>query len=130
MKNNELFRFLGDCIIAVAIIVAGCIIAFHLPDTTKVPSSLSVSTQSSQTQFGDYLSRYDVAGYLGISSDEADKLIDSGAIDSAIYKIGETYIISKSALQEWVEIGLSDKDKIRRKSLCTGNATTTDQITA
>lgn len=108
MKNDGLLKFLGNCIIALAIIIASCIIAFHLPDTTTVPSTLNVSTQSGQIQFGDYLSRYDVAGYLGISSEEADKLIDSGAMDSAIYKIGETYIISKSALQKWVEVGLPD----------------------
>ncbi|MCI8869549.1 MAG: hypothetical protein HFF39_03230 [Lawsonibacter sp.] len=35
---------------------------------------MSVNTQSAQEQFGDYLSRYDVAGYLGIGSDEADIL--------------------------------------------------------
>ena len=108
MKSDGLLKFLGNCIIAVAIIVASCIIAFHLPDTTRIPASLSVNTQSEQAQFGDYLSRYEVAGYLGISSDEADRLIDSGAMDSAIYKIGETYIISKSAMQKWVELGLSD----------------------
>lgn len=108
MKHDGLLKFLGNCVIAAAIIAAGCIIAFHLPDTTTVPSSLSVNTQNTQEQFGDYLSRYDVAGYLGISSDEADRLIDSGAMDSAIYKIGETYIISKSALQKWVELGLSN----------------------
>ncbi len=108
MKNDGLLKFLGDCMIAVAIIAAGCIIAFHLPDTTRIPSSLNVNTQSGQAQFGDYLSRYEVAGYLGISSDEADQLIDSGAMDSAIYKIGDTYIISKSALQKWVELGLSN----------------------
>ena len=108
MKNDGLLKFLGNCIIALAIISASSIIAFHLPDTTTVPSTLNVSTQNGQIQFGDYLSRYDVAGYLGISSEEADKLIDSGAMDSAIYKIGETYIISKSALQKWVEVGLPD----------------------
>ena len=108
MKNDGLLKFLGDCMIAVAIIAAGGIIAFHLPDTTRIPSSLNVNTQSGQAQFGDYLSRYEVAAYLGISSDEADRLIDSGAMDSAIYKIGDTYIISKSALQKWAELGLSD----------------------
>ncbi len=89
-------------------IVAGCIIAFHLPDTTRVPSHLSVSTQSVQDQFGDYLDRNEVSAYLGITDEEADRLIESGAMDSAIYKVGETYIISKSALQEWVERGLSN----------------------
>jgi len=108
MKNDGLLKFFGDCVIGVAIIVAGCIIAFNLPDTTQVPSNLSVNTQSVQGQFGDYLSRYEVSSYLGITSDEADRLIESGAMDSAIYKVGETYIISKSALQEWVESGLSN----------------------
>lgn len=83
-------------------------ISFNLPDTTYVPSSLIVNTQSDPIQFGDYLSPDEVAAYLGITSDEADRLIESGAIDSAIYKVGETYIISKSALQEWVELGLSN----------------------
>ncbi len=61
MKSDGLLKFLGNCIIAVAIIVASCIIAFHLPDTTRIPASLSVNTQSEQAQFGDYLSRYEVA---------------------------------------------------------------------
>lgn len=108
MKSEGLLKFLGDCMIAVAIIAAGCIIAFHLPDTTRITSSLNVNTQSEQAQFGDYLSRHEAAAYLGISSEEADRLIDSGAMDSAIYKIGDTYIIGKSALQKWVELGLSD----------------------
>ncbi len=102
VKNDGLLNFFGNCVLGVAIIVASCIIAFNLPDTTQVPSSLSVNTQNGQIQFGDYLSYHEVAVYLGISSDEADRLIESGAIDSAIYKVGETYIISKQALSELV----------------------------
>ena len=102
MKNDGLLHFFGNCVLGVAIIIAACIIAFHLPDTTQVPSSLSVDTRNGQIQFGDYLSRYEIAEYLGIDSDEADRLIESGAIDSAIYKVGETYIISKQALSELV----------------------------
>ena len=108
MKNDGLLKFFGDCVIGVALIIAACIIASNLPDTTLVPSNFSVNTQSGQGQFGDYLSRSEVAAYLGISSDEADRLIESGAMDSAIYNVGETYIISKSALQEWVDLGLSN----------------------
>ena len=40
--------------------------------------------------------------YLGISDTDVNDLINSGKLDSAIYKDGEICIISKQALQEWV----------------------------
>ena len=61
-----------------------------------------MSTHDNTQQFGDYLTAYDVAAYLGISSDDTSDLINSGKLDSAIYKDGEICIISKQALQEWV----------------------------
>ena len=68
----------------------------------KFPNSLSVSTQESSQQFGDYLTTYEAAAYLGISDTDVNDLINSDKLDSAIYKDGEICIISKQALQEWV----------------------------
>ena len=90
MKSKDFFNFLGCCAIAVAIAIS------------EFPNSLSVSTQESSQQFGDYLTTYEAAAYLGISDTDVNDLINSDKLDSAIYKDGEICIISKEALQEWV----------------------------
>lgn len=110
MKGKDFFDFAGCCVIAVAIIIAGYMIASKIAQIPKFPENLSVSTHDNSQQFGDYLTVYDVAGYLGISSEDASDLIDSGKLDAAIYKNGGIYIISKQALQEWInsQLGISD----------------------
>ena len=103
MKNEGLFHFLGCCVIAASIVVSGAIIANKLPETAQFPTSLSVSTSDGTHQFGDYLSTYEASAYLGIATDSVMELIQSGELDSAIYKVDKDYIISKQALQEWVD---------------------------
>ena len=46
-KNFDLSLFLGCCVISVGIIVAGWLISKEMPDTTKVPSSLAITTTDS-----------------------------------------------------------------------------------
>ena len=77
-------------------------IANKIAQIPEFPYNLNVSTHDDTHQFGDFLSIYDVSGYLGITYDEAENLINSGELDSTIYRNGEICIISKQALQEWV----------------------------
>lgn len=102
MKSKDFFNFLGCCVIAVAIVISGYMIANKIAQIPKFPNNLCVSTQDGTQQFGDYLTVYDATAYLGISDIDMNDLINSGKLNSAIYKVGESYIISKEALQEWV----------------------------
>lgn len=102
MKSKDFFNFLGCCVIAVAIVISGYMISNKIAQIPKFPNSLSVSTQDSSQQYGDYLTMYEAAAYLGISDTDVNDLINSGKLDSTIYKDGEICIISKQALQEWV----------------------------
>ena len=103
MKNFDLSQFLGHCVIGACIIVAGWMISNELPDTTQVPSNLSVMTQTQDEQYGNYLSTYAVAAYLGITDEDVDKLISSGELEGTYTKAGENYIFSREKLDEWVE---------------------------
>ena len=46
MKNFNLSQFLGCCVIGISIVIAGWLISKELPNTTQVPSNLSVMTQT------------------------------------------------------------------------------------
>lgn len=104
MKGKDLLNFLGCCVIAVIIVMAisSYMISNLIPQIPRVPDSLSVSVQDATQQYGNYLTVYEAAAYLGISDTDMNDLINSGKLDSAIYKDGEICIISKQALQEWV----------------------------
>ena len=103
MKHEGIFHFLGACVIAAAIVISAVIIADKIPGPAQFPSELTVSTGDSSQQFGDYLSTYEASAYLGIATDSFMNLIHSGQLDSAIYQVGKDYIISKQALQDWVD---------------------------
>lgn len=103
MKNFNLSHFLGCCVISVGIIIAGWLIGNGLPGTTQVPSILSVITQEQDEMYGKYLSKYQVAPYLGISEDDVDKLLKSGDLEGTYTEAGENHIFSREKLDEWVE---------------------------
>lgn len=107
MKNNGLLFFLGCCVLAVAIIVTGNIVAKELPETTKVPSVVYIQTDE-EVKCGDYLSVSEAADYLRLEYDELWDLIKLGDLDAAICQWTDEgnidhIIISKKALQEWAE---------------------------
>ena len=103
MKNNGVYLFLGCCVLAIAIYASSIYIADRLPDTTQVPNKVLIQNVDEKVSYGDYLTFYDAATYLGIADDELSQIIDSGQLDSAFYKIGDSYIFSKKALQAWAE---------------------------
>ena len=107
-KNFDLSIFLGCCVISVGIIVAGWLISKELPETTHVPASLAVTTtDSAYGQFGEYLSVYEVAAYLGITDEDVtafiDSLIKTGELDSVSTTIGANRVFVKSKLDGWME---------------------------
>ena len=72
-----------------------------------MPSVVHIKTDD-DVKYGDYLSVYEAADYLGIDVDELKNLIDSGDLDAAICQWTDEgnidhIIISKKALQEWAE---------------------------
>lgn len=103
MKNFNLSTFLGCCVISAGIIVAGWLISSRIPDSPTIPPSLTVTTSNMDDQYDDYLTKYDVQGYLGVAEENLDALLESGELDSVYTKIGTSYVFSKAALQEWVE---------------------------
>ena len=103
MKNFNLSQFLGCCVISIGIVVAGWLISKELPDTTKVPSNLSVITQTHDETFGDYLSKYEVAAYLGITDADVDEMFNSGELEGTYIEAGANYVFSRDRLDEWVE---------------------------
>lgn len=103
-KSFDVSLFLGCCVISIGIIVAGWLISKELPDATHVPSSLAVTTtDSAYGQFGEYLSKYEVAAYLGITDEDVTSLINSGELDGVSTKLGANYVFVKSKVDEWME---------------------------
>lgn len=103
MKSFNLSQFLGCCVISVGIIVAGWFISEELPDTTQVPSSLSVVTKTMDELYGNYLSEYEVAAYLHITEEDVDKLLGSGELEGTYTVAGASYVFSREKLDEWVK---------------------------
>ena len=103
MKDFNLSQFLGCCVIGISIVVAGWLISKEMPNTTQVPSNLSVVTQAQDEQYGNYLSKYEVAAYLGITDEDVDQLFASGKLDGTYTVAGANYIFSREKLDEWVE---------------------------
>ena len=102
-KNFDLSLFLGCCVISVGIIVAGWLISKEIPDTTKVPASLAITTtDSAYGEFGEYLSQYELAAYLGITDDDVTSLINSGELKDVSTKLGANYVFVKDAVDEWM----------------------------
>jgi len=108
MKNNGLWIFLGCCVLASAIGYAGKEIADRLPERADIPQSLYVTTNEhgKAQEFGDYLTIYEAAQYLELSQDDVRELIESGEWDRVAYPVGDSCVISKAAVQEWVETKL------------------------
>ena len=102
-KNFDLSLFLGCCVISVGIIVSGWLISKEMPDTTKVPASIAITTTDSQYgEFGEYLSKYELAAYLGITDDDVTSLINSGELKDVSTKLGANYVFVKDAVDEWM----------------------------
>lgn len=102
MKNINVTQLLGYCIIGICIIIAGDIISKNLPETPNIPSNLSVSTWDGHVEYGEFLSEGEIASFLGISSDDARTLIESGELLPYCTKIGDSYVFSKTALEGWM----------------------------
>lgn len=102
MKNFNLSLFLGCCIIGISIIISSIVVAKNLPSTTHVPSSLSVTTSNSVSEFKDFLSESEVAAFLSIDNKDVSELITSGELDAFTTKIGDSYVFSKVALEGWM----------------------------
>lgn len=103
MKNFNLAQFLGCCVISFGIIVAGWLISKELPNTTQVPSSLSVITQTQDERYGSYLAKSQVAAYLKITDEDVDSLLNSGELDGTYTITGANYVFSREKLDEWVD---------------------------
>ena len=103
-KNFDLSTFLGCCVISIGIIIAGWLISRELPDTTHVPASLAVTTtDSGYGQFGEYLSQFELAAYLGITDEDVTTLINAGELDGVSTKLGANYVFVKGKVDEWME---------------------------
>ena len=103
-KNFDMSLFLGCCVISIGIIIASWIISKELPDTTRVPSNLAITTTDvAYGQFGEYLSEYQLAAYLGITNEDVTALIKSGELDGVSTKLGQNYVFVKSKVDEWME---------------------------
>ncbi len=104
MKNFDLSLFLGCCAIAMGIVTAGNTISSELPNTTQVPSSLSVVTQTEgEQELGNYLSKHEICDYLNISYEDVEELLESGALEGTYTMVDNSYIFSRQKLDEWVE---------------------------
>ena len=113
-KNFDLSLFLGCCVISAGIIVAGWLISKEMPDTTKVPASLAITTtDSAYGEFGEYLSKYELAAYLGITDDDVTSLINAGELKDVSTKLGANYVFVKDAVDEWMAERLHDKPGVK-----------------
>ena len=104
-KPFDLSLFLGCCVISAGIILAGFLISKEMPDTTKVPSNLAVTTTNHEygNEFGNYLSKYEVTAYLGITDEDVNTLIESGQLDEVSTQLGANLVFSKERLDKWME---------------------------
>ena len=106
-KNFDISLFLGCCVISIGIIIAGWLISKELPETTHVPSSLAVTTtDSTYGQFGEYLSQYELAAYLGITDADVTTLMNAGELRDVSTKLGANYVFVKDAVDEWMAVRL------------------------
>lgn len=103
MKIFNISQFLGCCVISIGIIIAGWLISKELPNTTHIPSNLSVVSQTQDELYGNYLSKYEVAAYLRITDEDVDKLFHSGELEGTYTVAGANYVFSREKLDEWVE---------------------------
>ncbi len=104
MKNFDMSKFLGCCVIGICIVAAGWLISKELPETAKYPASLAITTSDTgYGQFGDYLSIHEVAGYLRVTTEDVEVLMEKGQLNGVYTKINANYVFSKEALKEWVE---------------------------
>lgn len=108
MKNNGFWIFLGCCVLAASIVHAGNEVADQLDNAVEVPDSLYVRTDEGDgtTEYGDYLSVHQAAAYLHLSDENVEELIESGEWENVAHTMGDNRIISKAAVQEWVEAKL------------------------
>lgn len=114
MKTGGLWIFLGCCVLAGAIFGAGREIADQIPERTDIPKTLYITTneQEKPKEFGDYLDISEAAEYLNLSYESIEELIESGEWVHIAYPVESPvtghvqYIISKTAVQEWVEAKL------------------------
>ena len=102
MKNFNLALFLGCCVIGISLVISGYIIASNIPEIPNIPTSISLSNVG-EKEFGEYLSLYGASLYLSVSESDILALINSGELEYCGVKIGDSYVISKSSLDSWLE---------------------------
>ena len=105
MKNFNLSLFLGCCAISIGVIVAGYLIASKLPD--YISGNFSGTLTGNINEYGqtdiEYLSVYEVSGYLRIGYDNLNKLIESGELNGTYTIIEGSIVFSKEKLSEWMK---------------------------
>lgn len=89
--------------ISAGIVAAGWLISEGLPNTTQVPSALSVTTQTEDETYGNYLSKYEIAEYLNITSEDVEELFQAGELEGTYIKAGANDVFSRAKIDEWVE---------------------------
>lgn len=101
MKNFNLSLFLGCCIISIGIVIAGLLIAYHLPPV--ISGSFSGTITDGTPQFGDYLSEYEASAFLSMNTNDFIIFIQSGELQGTYTVIQGNNVFSKEKLSQWVE---------------------------
>lgn len=109
MKRNLIF--LGIIFLGVSMIISSIIISKSFSELKNLncklngslTGSLTVSNMDSYYTKSDVLQTYDAGIMLGYEQDVLIQDIESGKLEGIPYtKVGDHYIFSKKALEEWV----------------------------
>ncbi len=103
MKKNVLF--IGILLLGISMIISSLILSKSISEGKQLNGSLNGTFDISNTtnEEGDILKAYSAGVMLGYDRDDLIKDIDSGNLQGLPFaKIGDQYVFSKKALEEWV----------------------------
>jgi len=105
VKKNLLF--IGFIFLGLSFVISSYIISHSLSNTINTNAAvngvISVSNSDNTDKNSDVLMPYDAGAMLGYQSDEFIQMIKDGKLEGIPYvDLGDHYIFSKKALEEWV----------------------------
>ena len=92
-RNFGFSLFLGCCVVALGIIIAGHTIARQIPDTLhgSLHGSFSGTLMDGSDSPREFMSKWEAARFLRMAYEQLDSLIDSGELDGtyAVFQVEE-----------------------------------------
>ena len=105
-QNFNMALFLGCCMVALSILVAGLVIARQIPDSLhgSLHGSFSGTLIDSGGSFREFMSEWEAANFLMISDRELERIIESGELSGtyAVFQVERIILRASERSREWV----------------------------